>query len=72
MFICGFDAMEPNPAITQLIQEYGLGGVIYFRRNVKDAHQLAHLSAELQEMSLHSGDNHYLSRWIKRAVWCPE
>lgn len=55
MFICGFDAMEPNPAITQLIQEYGLGGVIYFRRNVKDAHQLAHLSAELQEMSLHSG-----------------
>jgi beta-N-acetylhexosaminidase len=55
MFICGFDALEPNPAITQLIEEYGLGGVIYFRRNVKDAHQLAHLSADLQAISLHSG-----------------
>lgn len=55
LFICGFDALAPNPAITQLIEEYGLGGVIYFRRNVKNAHQLAHLSAELQEMSLHSG-----------------
>ncbi|MBA2939205.1 beta-N-acetylhexosaminidase [Paenibacillus sp. CGMCC 1.16610] len=55
LFICGFDAIEPNPAITQLIEEYGLGGVIYFRRNVKDAHQLAHLSAKLQEISHHSG-----------------
>ncbi|BFT74838.1 beta-N-acetylhexosaminidase [Paenibacillus sp. P36] len=55
LFICGFDAIEPNPAITQLIEEYGLGGVIYFRRNVKDAHQLAQLSAELQEISRHSG-----------------
>ncbi|MEC0266964.1 beta-N-acetylhexosaminidase [Paenibacillus anseongense] len=55
LFICGFDALEPNPAITQLIEKYGLGGVIYFRRNVKDAHQLAHLSAELQELSRRSG-----------------
>ncbi|MDU0203403.1 beta-N-acetylhexosaminidase [Paenibacillus sp. MAH-36] len=55
LFICGFDALEPNPAITQLIEKYGLGGVIYFRRNVKDAHQLAHLSAELQELNLRSG-----------------
>ncbi|NEW04594.1 beta-N-acetylhexosaminidase [Paenibacillus sp. SYP-B3998] len=55
MFICGFGTLEPNAEITNLIEQYGLGGVIYFRRNVEDAHQLAHLSAELQEMSRKSG-----------------
>ncbi|NOV04170.1 beta-N-acetylhexosaminidase [Paenibacillus planticolens] len=55
LFICGFESPEPNAAITQLIEDYGLGGVIYFRRNVKEAHQLARLSAELQEISLRSG-----------------
>lgn len=55
LFICGFDALEPNDHITQLIEKYGLGGVIYFRRNVKDAHQLAHLSAGLQAISQRSG-----------------
>ncbi|KRE74767.1 beta-N-acetylhexosaminidase [Paenibacillus sp. Soil750] len=55
LFACGFDALEPNPHITQLIEEYGIGGVIYFRRNVKDAHQLAQLSADLQAISLNSG-----------------
>ncbi|CAN7558322.1 beta-N-acetylhexosaminidase [Paenibacillus sp. LjRoot56] len=55
LFACGFDALEPNPHIKQLIEEYGIGGVIYFRRNVKDAHQLAQLSADLQAISLKSG-----------------
>ncbi|MDR6881820.1 beta-N-acetylhexosaminidase [Bacillus sp. 3255] len=55
MFICGFQTMEPNDAVTQLIEQYGLGGVIYFRRNVKDARQLAQLSAQLQERSQRSG-----------------
>ncbi|CAH1214300.1 Beta-hexosaminidase [Paenibacillus allorhizoplanae] len=55
LFACGFDALEPNPHIKQLIEEYGIGGVIYFRRNVKDAHQLAQLSADLQAISLNSG-----------------
>ncbi|CAN7340749.1 beta-N-acetylhexosaminidase [Paenibacillus sp. LjRoot153] len=55
LFACGFDALEPNPHITRLIEEYGIGGVIYFRRNVMDAHQLAQLSADLQDISLKSG-----------------
>jgi beta-N-acetylhexosaminidase len=55
LFACGFDALEPNPHITRLIEGYGIGGVIYFRRNVKDAHQLAQLSADLQDISLKSG-----------------
>ncbi|OCT15008.1 glycoside hydrolase [Paenibacillus pectinilyticus] len=55
LFICGFQTLEPNAAITQLIEDYGLGGVIYFRRNVEEAHQLARLSSDLQEISLKSG-----------------
>lgn len=55
LFACGFDSLEPNPHIKQLIEEYGIGGVIYFRRNVRDAHQLAQLSADLQAISLKSG-----------------
>lgn len=55
MFICGFETLEPNAAVTQLIEQYGIGGVIYFRRNVKDARQLAGLSAQLQDLSLQCG-----------------
>ncbi|NQX67048.1 beta-N-acetylhexosaminidase [Paenibacillus alba] len=55
LFICGFESLEPNASITQLIEAYGIGGVIYFRRNVQDALQLAHLSNELQDISLRSG-----------------
>ncbi|TXK74452.1 beta-N-acetylhexosaminidase [Paenibacillus sp. N3.4] len=55
LFICGFQSEEPDAQITQLIEEYALGGVIYFRRNVKDALQLAHLSAELQTINLKYG-----------------
>jgi len=55
MFVCGFETVEPNAEITKLIADYGLGGVIYFRRNVQDAHQLAQLSAELQQLSRQNG-----------------
>ncbi|MBD0381784.1 beta-N-acetylhexosaminidase [Paenibacillus sedimenti] len=55
MFVCGFGSVRPNAEITKLIEDYGLGGVIYFRRNVKDAHQLAKLSAELQHLSRSNG-----------------
>ncbi|WNR45923.1 beta-N-acetylhexosaminidase [Paenibacillus roseipurpureus] len=54
LFACGFDSKTPNAAITQLIENYGIGGVIYFRRNVEDAHQLAQLSADLQAISKRS------------------
>ncbi|MGG1555660.1 beta-N-acetylhexosaminidase [Paenibacillus ferrarius] len=56
LFICGFDGTTPNEGITRLIEGYGLGGVIYFRRNVQDAIQLAQLSAELQATSQNSGN----------------
>nr|WP_270878471.1 beta-N-acetylhexosaminidase [Paenibacillus aestuarii] len=55
MFVCGFETIKPNANITKLITDYGLGGVIYFRRNVQDAHQMAQLSAELQLLSRQNG-----------------
>ncbi|RKP55117.1 beta-N-acetylhexosaminidase [Cohnella endophytica] len=48
LFMCGFDGLEPTDDILSLIAEYGLGGVIYFRRNVRDAAQVAELSSKLQ------------------------
>ncbi|MFC5471708.1 beta-N-acetylhexosaminidase [Cohnella suwonensis] len=48
LFMCGFDGLEPTDDILNLIRDYGLGGIIYFRRNVKDAAQVAALSAKLQ------------------------
>jgi len=48
LFVCGFDGYEPTDGIRRLIREYSLGGVIYFRRNLRDAKQVAALTAKLQ------------------------
>ncbi|MCC3373894.1 beta-N-acetylhexosaminidase [Cohnella sp. REN36] len=48
LFLCGFDGLEPTEGIVKLIEDYGLGGIVYFRRNLKDAGQVAALSAALQ------------------------
>ncbi|MCD1258307.1 beta-N-acetylhexosaminidase [Paenibacillus athensensis] len=55
LFVCGFADPAPTEEIKILIEQYGLGGVIYFRRNVEDAEQLARLSEELQAISRQSG-----------------
>lgn len=51
LFMCGFDGVEPTNDILKLIRDYGIGGIIYFRRNLADAHQVKLLSAKLQEAS---------------------
>jgi len=51
LFMCGFDGLEPTDGIAQLIAEYKLGGIIYFRRNLRDAEQVRALSAKLQGLS---------------------
>lgn len=55
MFICGFDALTPNDHARTLIEEYKVGGIVYFRRNVKELSQLAELSASLQAMAASDG-----------------
>ncbi|MDR9852733.1 glycoside hydrolase family 3 protein [Paenibacillus sp. VCA1] len=61
MFICGFHSLVPDDQIKKLIQEYHLGGVIYFRRNIGDPEQVAGLSASLQKLAADQGD---LPLWI--------
>lgn len=49
LFMCGFDGHEPTAGIRRLIGEYGLGGIIYFRRNLRDAAQVAAMTGALQK-----------------------
>lgn len=56
MIMCGFDAVEANPNIENLIREYDLGGIIYFRRNLQNPVQVAALSNQLQQIASNSTD----------------
>ncbi|WP_027088111.1 beta-N-acetylhexosaminidase [Cohnella panacarvi] len=51
LFMCGFEGAEPSAEIEALVTEYGIGGIIYFRRNLRDAKQVEALSSKLQELS---------------------
>lgn len=51
LFICGFHSLTPDEQIKTLIEQYHVGGVIYFRRNVTSASQLAELSHHLQMLT---------------------
>ncbi|MGG3282546.1 beta-N-acetylhexosaminidase [Paenibacillus solani] len=51
MFICGFNALTPDEHAKILIEQYQVGGICYFRRNVKTLPQLAELSESLQELA---------------------
>jgi len=56
LFMCGFHGQRVDEQITRLIQDYHVGGVIYFRRNVESVEQLTRLSAELQRMAAKSSE----------------
>lgn len=53
VFMVGFEGTEPDPAVTRLLTEHGLGGVIVFARNIRDAGQLARLASRLRELAGH-------------------
>lgn len=48
LFIVGFNGYSVPSEFKKFIQEYHVGGVVYFKRNVQSAGQLAELSNELQ------------------------
>jgi beta-N-acetylhexosaminidase len=48
MFIVGFDGFSVPAEFKKYIQDYNLGGTIYFKRNVHSPAQLAELSNEIQ------------------------
>ncbi|MFC4600066.1 beta-N-acetylhexosaminidase [Cohnella hongkongensis] len=53
LFMCGFEGTEPSEEIERLIRAYGVGGILYFRRNLKEAQQVRRLSDRLQRASEH-------------------
>ncbi|HBU85710.1 MAG TPA: beta-N-acetylhexosaminidase [Paenibacillus sp.] len=56
MFMCGFHGQHADEQINQLIRNYHVGGVIYFRRNVESVDQLNQLSADLQAIAAEAGE----------------
>lgn len=55
LFVFGFHGYEPTGEITSLIEKYGIGGTIYFGRNVRDAEQVHQLSSSLKQIAAHAG-----------------
>jgi len=53
LFVVGFRGTEPDRAIRELV-ETGVGGVIYFARNVESPDQVAALSRSLQRTAAES------------------
>lgn len=56
LFMVGFDGLEPDAAITGLIREQRVGGVILFRRNVHTPAQVSALCQKLQEINAEVSD----------------
>ena len=49
MIITGFNGSEYNDDMDRLINEYKVGGVILFARNIEDSNQMIELTRALQE-----------------------
>ncbi|OOF99862.1 glycoside hydrolase family 3 protein [Aspergillus carbonarius ITEM 5010] len=60
LFAVGFHGLTPSPEIKTLIHEYGIGGVVLFKRNIRDAAQLQSLTLALQEEAQLAGHDHPL------------
>lgn len=51
IFMFGFDGHHVPPHVQDLLRDYRLGNIIYFRRNVSHSEQIIALSQELQQQS---------------------
>ncbi|MGC8949228.1 MAG: glycoside hydrolase family 3 N-terminal domain-containing protein, partial [Thermoprotei archaeon] len=55
LFMFGFDSTDDSRAVTErlkiIIDQYHVGGIIYFSRNLKSAKQAAELSKSIQSLS---------------------
>lgn len=51
LLMVGFPGTTPTPQLIRLIQQYHVGNIILFSRNVQSAQQLHELTASLQEIA---------------------
>jgi len=54
LMMIGFSGQDVTPGLREMIEEYHIGGVIYFARNLKHPAQVADLSRRLQELAMES------------------
>ncbi|TVY91803.1 Beta-hexosaminidase [Lachnellula willkommii] len=55
LFIVGFHGLVPSKDIIKLIQDYKVGAVVLFQRNVESASQLLELTRSLQRIARQAG-----------------
>lgn len=55
LLMVGFQGTEPDDHIRRMIEEFRVGGVILFRRNVVNAEQVAGLTEEIQRIAKNAG-----------------
>ncbi|WP_235680362.1 glycoside hydrolase family 3 protein [Paenibacillus albicereus] len=55
LFVFGFHGKQPSQDILDIIEGHGVGGVIYFTRNIDDARQVHELSSQLHRAASEAG-----------------
>jgi beta-N-acetylhexosaminidase len=56
LMIIGFDGIEAESGLLEMIRKYHMGGVILFARNVHSPQQVAQLTNKLQQTAIESGN----------------
>ncbi len=57
MFMVGFSGIRITSDIKEMIEDYCVGGVVYFKRNIESLNQLANLSNKLQKLAINKKPN---------------
>lgn len=60
LMIVGFNGITVTPEIKQLIEEYRVGGIILFGRNIGTKEEVLALTTELQKIAKNAGYSHPL------------
>jgi beta-N-acetylhexosaminidase len=60
LLMVGFSGTTPSPEVIDLIENYHVGNIVLFSRNIKDIHQLHTLTTHLQEIARKAGQRYPL------------
>jgi beta-N-acetylhexosaminidase len=60
LFVVGFPGPTVTPEIADLIQNYHVGGIVLFSRNLHDIHQIRQLTHDLQMLAQKAGHRYPL------------
>lgn len=55
LLMVGFHGLEPDRHLRRMVEDFGVGGVILFRRNIEGPDQLRKLTREIQEIASNAG-----------------